>query len=168
MNNQHNAVAIWVNNTKNILPAGEKPSNQYLCHLCGALYSSSYTLSRHIDLKHESEHVLQCTSCFYSTNRRDNLHRQFWVVHKLNQPFPEDLRMPSAPEYPARKKPQTKKTNPLPEATTSADVPTNPQVSIAVEYEKFPDSTGAYLYYNTLRPGQKPFNWVPTTIDIHR
>ncbi len=162
MNKEHKSVSVWMNNTLKILTEGEKPSKDYLCHLCGNQYSCSYTLSRHIDLKHELDYILQCPRCFHSTNRRDHMHRHYRLVHKLNQPFPEALKMPLAPEHSSNKK----KTSAEPEASTSTAVP-EPQVSITVEYEKFPDSTGAYLYYSTLRPGQKPFNWVPTTIDIN-
>ncbi len=165
MENNNNTVAVWMNNTMRVLREGTSNNNEHLCHLCGFLYSSNFTLRRHITLKHEQDTITQCAICFYQTNRLDNLHRHYRTVHKFRAPYPDGLTMPK----PAQKRDNkaTQQNNDSPVAGTSQQQHNEVCDREVPDYAKCPDSTGAYVYYNTLRPSQKQYNWEPQLVDIN-
>ncbi len=142
-------MAIWLNNSLRLIKEGNTCSstNKYLCHLCGQLYSSNFTLLRHLNLKHEQDSVTQCPLCFYQTNRLDNLHRHYRLKHKLTPPYPEGFKMPALAntEKTTQKKPEIKATSPVPD---SDEPSTSKKAKIEPDYFKYPESTGAYIYFN--------------------
>ncbi len=160
---KESSVAIWMNNSLQLIKEGNISTNKHLCHLCGQLYSCKYTLDRHLNLKHEQDSITQCPLCFYHTNRLDNLHRHYRLKHKLVQPYPEGFKMPAlAKTETTHIKPAKKTLSPA----EDKEQPSTSQKSEEHDYFKYPDSTGAYIYLNTLRKGQEVIEWVPQNVDF--
>ncbi len=66
-------------------------------------------------------------------------------------------------EKTTEKKPELKTTSPVPD---SYEPSTSKKAKIDPDYFKYPEATGAYIYFNTLRKGQNAVEWVPQQIDV--
>ena len=130
-------------------------TNKLLCHLCGILCTNSFTFSRHVHQKHESTYRYECHLCFYETERKDNLVRHYRTVHKLTPPYPENRKMPPRARF-ENKQNNTNKNKPTTASTSTARPREAPD-----DYNKYLDSTGAYVYFHTLRKDQRITTWAP-------
>ncbi len=130
-------------------------TNKLLCHLCGILCTNTFTLSRHLHQKHDSTHRYECHLCFYETERKDNLFRHYRTVHKLTPPYPENRKMPPRARF-ENKQNNTNKNKPTTASTSTARPREAPD-----DYDKYLDSTGAYVYFHTLRKDQRITTWAP-------